>query len=116
MCFGILNIRTGRSVSVLPCAVRFGPEAGTLATDFLVRLDALPAGIAAHGIVHACLSKYGMSKVLFYMPRVEEVTACTREVEELKEAVKQAKTDGNIDPPHSAMWGRCISLVWPECL
>ena len=98
VCFGILNIRTGRSVSVLPCAVRFGREAGTLATDFLVRSDALPAGMAAHGIVHACLSKYGMSKVLFYMPRVEEVTACAKEVEELKQAVTQAKEDRAIDP------------------
>ena len=109
VCFGILNIKTGRSVSVLPCAVWFGPEAGTLATDFLVRSDALPAGMAAHGIVHACLSKYGMSKVLFYMPRVEEVTACAQEVEELKESVAQAKEDGDIDPPSTRPCGIDVS-------
>ena len=32
------------------------------------------------------------------MPRVEEVTACAKEVADLKEAVKTAKQDGNIDP------------------
>ena len=64
-CFGILQIKTSRNVSVLLCTVRFGKEAGTLATDFLVRSDALPADMAAHGIVYACLAKYGMSKVLF---------------------------------------------------
>ena len=98
VCFGFLNIRTGRSVSAIPCTVRFGPTAGALATDFLVRSDALPAGMAAHGIVHACLSKYGMSKVLYYMPRVEELTACTKEVEDLKLAVTEAKNAHDIDP------------------
>ena len=98
VCFGILRIKTGRNISVLPCAVRFVANAGTLATDFLVRSEAFPAGMAAHGIVYACLAKYGMSKVLFYVPRVEEVTACTKEVEDLKEAVNTAREDGNVDP------------------
>jgi hypothetical protein len=92
-----LGMFTGKRVAISPVAALIGKAATNLATDFVARVDSLPAGTAPYAVVHATLKEFSTNKAFTVAPYAEEMFAAAEAIEELIAGSKKAAEEKAVD-------------------